>query len=82
MINPVPPGATVEIIVQAVNDNLQSIPSDPVGITIPPAIAAAAAPLEAEVRAAAEIPAVIPPNGNGSGNGGTSNGRRSVTRAS
>ena len=80
MIHPAPPGVTVEIMVQAVNDNQQSIPSDPVAITIPSAMAVAAVKPEADMRAAAEVPAVIPPNGNGSGSAG--NGRRSVTRVS
>jgi hypothetical protein len=77
----VAPGTMVEIIVQAVNDNLQSVPSDPFLLTIPAADAAVAevAPPAAPTVAELAPLVAIQPNGNGKAktNG---NGSRAVTR--
>ena len=56
----------MQIIMQAVNEGSQSVPSDPVLFTMPVA--------ETEVRAAALLPEIAPlaaiaPNGNGNANG-------------
>jgi hypothetical protein len=70
LISPVPMGTMVEIIVQAVNEGLQSVASDAVAITIPAA--------EADAPKAATVPSVeaelapllaIAPKRNGNGNG-------------
>ncbi len=65
------PGKPVQIIVQAVNGNLQGVPSDPIVFTLP---------LEkvAEVKVVAAEPAPIS-NGNGSANGnGHANGPSNI----
>jgi hypothetical protein len=66
-ITAVQPGVTVQIIMQAVNESSQSVPSDPVLFTMPPANAPVA-----EVKPAALLPeleriAVPAVNGNGNG---------------
>lgn len=71
LILTLPADTTQEFIVQAVNHNLQSVPSDPVAITIPPAISAPAAETK---RSAASAPAVAAgpaskSNGNAKANG-------------
>lgn len=66
MIQPVPAGATVEIMAQAVNDNLQSVASDPVAMVIPAVEVSATAPAvtgPATVELASL--AANQPNGNG-----------------
>ena len=65
-ITDVQPGITVQIVMQAVNESSQSVPSDPVLFTMPVA--------EQEAKPAALLPEVAPlaaiaPNGNGNGNG-------------
>ncbi len=74
LITPVPMGTKVEIIVQAVNDGLQSVACDPVTITIPSAETAAptAATVANEEAELAPLLAISPNttgNGNGNGNG-------------
>ena len=62
----VPPGRTAQIIVQAVNNNLQGVASDPIQFTVPvlAAEAALAKPAAAERPAAKSLA-----NGNGHGHG-------------
>ncbi len=55
------PGVTVQIIVQAVNDNSQGVASEPVIFTVPPVVSAPAAKVISETAVA--------PNGNSNGNG-------------
>jgi hypothetical protein len=72
LITPVPVGTMVEIIVQAVNDGLQSVASDPVAITIPAGESAApnAASVPHEEAELAPLLAITPKtNGNSNGNG-------------
>ncbi|HEY1584001.1 MAG TPA: hypothetical protein VGF73_12975 [Chthoniobacterales bacterium] len=63
----VPPGTMLEIIVQAVNDNLQSVPSDPYFLTVPIADTPLEKATPAEAATADELAplAAIQPNGNG-----------------
>ncbi len=87
IIQPVPLGETVEIIVQAVNDNLQSVASDPVAIVIPPIAAQVAEVKAAAVPGGAELVTITAtaPNGNGKANAngnGHGNGSRPALRAS
>ena len=81
----VAPGTMVEIIVQAVNDNLQSVPSEPFVLTVPAAVEAPVA--EAKPAVAAPLffepaPSVATqPGSNGNGKGKTNgNGSRPVAR--
>ena len=66
------PGQTVEIIVQAVNEGLQSVASEPVVVMLPPVAA----------RTAPAIPADAQSNGNGNGhaNGEVLASRRDSSR--
>ena len=72
-INSVLPGQTVEIVVQAVNGNLQGIASEPIRFTMPVVNPAATMP-----KASAAVPAVdeIVISSNGNGSNGHSNGSR------
>lgn len=66
-IGDVLPGQTVRIIVQAVNGTLQGVASDPVDLTLPPAVAKSAEP---KAAAPAERTLVLTGSGgNGNGNG-------------
>lgn len=65
LITGVGPGVTVQIIMQAVNDNAQSVPSDPVLFTMP----ATAKPQTAAAEEELAPLAAISPNGNGATNG-------------
>jgi hypothetical protein len=83
MIQPVPPGEIVEIIVQAVNGDLQSVASDPETMAIP--TVAEAAPSPAAVAPVVEESFTLPaskPNGNGKArtNGSNGNGSHAVSR--
>ncbi len=79
MIEAVAPGTTLEVMVQAVNGNAQSVPSDPIFVTIPVTAEApvAAKPLVSEAELAPL--AAIVPNGTSNGNG---NGSHAVSRLS
>lgn len=62
-ISDVQPGATVQIIVQAVNETSQGVASEPVLFTMPESAKAGAAAADAELAPLA----AIAPNGNGNG---------------
>jgi hypothetical protein len=70
---PVAAGTTLELMVQAVNGGAQSVPSDSILFTVPPA-ATPATTTQPAAKATAELEAtaLAMPNGNGNGNG---NGR-------
>ena len=73
-ISPVPAGVMVEIIVQAVNENLQSVASDPVYLEIPATpVAEAEKAAEALTPAAPALPAT---NGSRNGDKALSGARR------
>lgn len=75
VVKDVAPGATMEIIVQAVNNGAQGVPSDPITYVVPP-VAAAAKPANSEEELAPL--AAISPNGNGNGSTNGNGNRRSA----
>lgn len=74
----VQPGQAIQIIVQAVNNGLQGVPSDPIVVTMPPVAKARPATAEAKAPATTETPAVVRTTGNGHGH---ENGQRRNARA-
>lgn len=65
-IGDVQPGVTLQIIMQAVNGNLQGVASDPIVVTMPiRATPVAEAQLTPAVSARPNTSAAVAPNGNG-----------------
>jgi hypothetical protein len=62
------PGQTLQLIVQAVNENLQGVASDPIFFTMPPLPATKPTVVEPKApTTTAEIPVPVRTNGNGQG---------------
>ncbi len=59
------PGQTLQLIVQAVNENLQGVASDPVLFTVPPLVQAKPSAAGPKATAAMEEPVLVHANGNG-----------------
>jgi hypothetical protein len=76
-LRPILPGQTLQLIVQAVNENLQGVASDPILFTMQPLATTKPTVAELKAPAVAESPAPVRTNGNGIGH---ENGQRRSTR--
>jgi hypothetical protein len=84
-ITTVQPGVTVQLTMQAVNGNAQSVASEPVIFTVPNvghALTLAYSGAEKPALLALEAPATTTDKPHKNGNGTSKNGRRSVSRVS